>query len=198
LARYLAAACLRKQVRVPEEVAIVSIPNELMLCQHPSPSLTSIDISFEEVGYQAAALLERLMSGAKPPKAPIFIPPGELVPRQSTDSFAVSDPIVSRAMRFISEHGGESITVNDVAANAFVTRRTLERKFQSSLGRPISGEIQRLRIERVKRHLLESDVPIKTIALRLGFSDSKRLCEIFRRSEGTTPGKFRRERRGKA
>ena len=196
MARYLTSACLRKQVRVPDDVAIISSPNELMICQHPEPSLTSVDLNYEEVGYQAAALLDRLMDHAKPPLKPRLVAPRELIARQSTDVYSVSDPLVSQAMRFISEHGGEHIKVSDVAAHVHVTRRTLERRFQRTVGRPISGEIQRLRVERVKRQLLESDAPIKMIATRLGYCNSKRLCEAFRRREGITPGDYRRQIRG--
>jgi len=194
-ARYVAAACVRKKIRVPDEVAIIGTGNELIISLNPEPALTSIDFGFEEIGYQAAKLLDEMMDGAKPPAQPLVMSPRDLIPRQSTDVFAVNDLIVSRAMRFIAEHGDDRITVLDVANHVHTTRRTLERRFQNHVGRTISGEITRLRIERAKRQLVESDVPIKTLASRLGFHDSKRLCETFRRIEGTSPGEYRKSRR---
>lgn len=192
LARYLAAVCQRKFVRVPDDAALVGNHNELILCLHPEPALSSIEYGFEEIGYRAALLLDQLMDGAPPPKEPLMIPPVELVARQSTDVFAVSDPLVARAMRFMAEHGDQPLRIDDVAAHVHVTRRTLERRFHNSVGRTMAGEITRLRVECVKRQLAETDSPLKVLAARLGFLDDARLCEVFRRVVGMTPGEFRR------
>jgi len=135
------------------------------------------------------------MDGAKPPKKPLLVEPAELVARQSTDVFAVSDPTVARAMRFISEHGHGQLRVGAVARHVCVARRTLELRFRDAVGRTVSGKIARLRVERVKRQLAESDAPLKVLAARLGFRNEQRLCEAFRRVEGITPGEYRRRRK---
>jgi LacI family transcriptional regulator len=135
------------------------------------------------------------MDGEPPPKKPLWIEPAELAARQSTDVFAASDPVVAQAMRFIAENGHTAIRVGDVANHVHVGRRTLERRFRSTLGRTVSGEIARLRIERVKRRLVEGNARLKKLAAELGFRDEKRLCEAFRRLEGTTPGEYRRRHR---
>jgi LacI family transcriptional regulator len=112
---------------------------------------------------RAAQLLDSLIKGEPRPEGPRYIPPTKRIVRQSTDVFAVDDPIVTVALRFISEHSHKAIRVDDVAKRAAVSRRSLERKFQAVIERPISDEITRLRLERVKRRLIESDDSIKTL-----------------------------------
>jgi LacI family transcriptional regulator len=193
LCRYLACACARKGVHVPREAALVGTHNEPVLCAHPEPSLTSIELGYERVGYQAAELLDQMMDGAPAPNAPILLEPTALVPRQSTDSLAVDDPLVAQALRFISEHGHERIQVSHVAAAAPTTRRTLERRFRAVLGRSVGEEVARLRVERAKRLLAESDTPIKRLASEAGFRDAMHMCNTFKRVEGITPSAYRRQ-----
>ena len=102
--RYLAYACLRAGLRIPEDVALIGFGNEPTVCVHPEPSLSSIEVGFERVGYEAAALLDRLMDGRPAPKAPILVQPAGLVVRRSTDVYVVDDPEVAAALRFIAEH----------------------------------------------------------------------------------------------
>lgn len=195
LCRYLACACTRREVRVPHDAALIGAHNEPVICAHPEPSLTSIELGYERVGFRAAELLDAMMDGSPPPAEPIYLEPVELLPRQSTDALAVDDPLVAEALRFIAEHSDERIRVGDVAAGILVERRTLERRFRASLGRSIAREIARLRVERLKRRLVESDTPMKHLARESGFHDSTQMCTVFRRIEGISPGAYRRNRR---
>jgi LacI family transcriptional regulator len=194
LCRYLADACRRTGLTVPDDVALVGTGNEIVICSHPDPTLTSIEFGYDRVGFRAAELLDRLMRGAKPPGQPVWVPPVDLVVRRSSSTFAVEDPLVARALKYVSEHAHEPIRVGDVAAATHATRRTLERRFRRHLDRSISREITRMRLERARRMLVEMDVPIKTVAVEAGFGDAQRLCEVFRRVEGTTPAAYRRQR----
>jgi LacI family transcriptional regulator len=130
------------------------------------------------------------MDGSLPPKEPILLVPAELVARQSSDAFAVNDSAVAQALRFIAEHGHEAIGVQDVAARVATTRRTLSRLFQRSLGRTVHEAITHLRLERVKRQMIESGVALKTVATECGFRDSTHLYKVFRRVEGTSPSEY--------
>jgi LacI family transcriptional regulator len=148
-------------------------------------------MGYEQIGYRAAAMLDRLMDGEPPPTEPELVPPLELIPRQTTDVFAADDPLVSRALRFISENGQQRILVNHVASAVGTNRRTLERKFRESMGRSIAGEITRLRLERAKRRLIESDSPMKEIALDAGFRGADHFYKVFARVEEMTPSQYR-------
>jgi LacI family transcriptional regulator len=193
-ARYLIDVCRSKGLQVSEDVAIVGTHNETDLCIAPSPTLTSIDTGFTRIGYRAARLLDELMQGKKAPAQPILMPPLELVPRQSTDAYAANDPVVARALRFIAEQAHERIAVGDVVAAVATNRRSLERSFRASVGRSIGGEITRLRIERAKRRMVETNAPMKDVALEAGFRNADHFYKVFVRVEGVPPTQYRDER----
>lgn len=193
--RYLNDVCRAKGLHVSQDVGIVGCSNEPTICSSPPPTLTSIDLGFEQVGYRAASLLDRMMKGAKPPKIPELVPTVELIPRQSTDSYAADDPIVSGALRFIAESAHQPIKVVDVANETGINRRTLERRFNESVGRSIAGEITRLRLARAKRQLVESGSPLKTVARDSGFRNTDHFHKVFARAEGITPTQYRKERK---
>ena len=192
--RYLIDICRSKKLHVSEEVAIVGTYNESEICSAPSPSLTSIDMNCSQVGYRAAALLDRLMSGGKPPPDPVMVAPAELVPRQSTDLLATDDPVVTKALRFIAEHTHERIGVKQVVHAAGINRRSLERRFRESLNRTISDEITRLRLERAKRRMVGTSAPMKDVAVEAGFRNADHFYKVFNRIEGIPPTQFRVER----
>ena len=193
--RYLNDVCRAKDLHVSQDVGIVGCSNEPTICSSPPPTLTSIDAGYEQVGYRAASLLDRMMKGAKPPRTPELVPPIELIPRQSTDSYAADDPIVSGALRYIAESAHQPIKVTDVANETGINRRTLERRFSESVGRSIAGEITRLRLARAKRQLVESASPLKIVARDCGFRNTDHFHKVFGRTEGITPTQYRKERK---
>ena len=136
------------------------------------------------------------MDGEPPPDRPLLIRPYELIPRQSTDSYAVDDPVVARALRFIAEHGHEQIKVADVVAAVPTSHRSLGRLFQKTMQRSINDEIQRLPIERAKRRLVETDEVLKSVALDCGFTSQNNFYRAFVRLEGISPKEYRKQRRG--
>ena len=190
--RYLIDLCLRKGLRIPEDVAVVGSGNEAILCDEPEPTLSSVDMAAAQIGYRAAELLDELMRGKAPPMEPVLIPPSELVVRNSTDVFAVDDVLVARAMQFIAERGHKPIRVPDVVAALPVTRRSLERRFRAKLGRSIAEEICRLRLERAKRLIVGTTSTLCAIAAATGFSNDDHFNKVFQRLEGMSPGAFRR------
>jgi LacI family transcriptional regulator len=189
--RFLIDVCRSKGLHVSQDVAIVGTHNETEICNAPEPSLTSIDLGFGQVGYRAAAMLDRLMSGQAVSDEPEMVPPAELVSRQSTDGYATNDPLVARALRFIAENGHRSIQVKHVASAVATTRRTLERRFNESMGRSIAGEITRLRVERAKRRMVETDASMKSVAIEAGFRTADHFGKVFTRIEGISPSQYR-------
>ena len=189
--RYLIDVCRSKGLHVSQELAIVGRGNEAVICDSPSPTLTSIDMGYGQMGYRAAAMLDDLMQGRKPPVEPALVLPAELVPRQSTDAYAADDPLVARALRFMAEHSHEPIQVKHAAMEEATPRRTLKRRSQVSVGRTIAAEIARLRVERAKRRLVETDDSMKVVALDSGFRNADHFYKVFTRIEGTPPTAYR-------
>jgi LacI family transcriptional regulator len=177
-------------------VAIIAGRNEETLCEQPRPTLSSVELGYDRIGYEAARLLHSLMDGEVPPSAPILVPPTGLVVRESTDFFAVDDPLISAALRFIASSSHTNIGQEDVARAVNTEVRTLQRRFRKHLGRPIAREVRRVRLERAKRELAQTERSLKEIARDVGFGEAMRMYEVFRRELGVTPSQYRRERQG--
>jgi LacI family transcriptional regulator len=192
---WLLDACSRAGVTVPEEAAIVGVENDETLCNMALPPLSSVPFNAERIGYEAAALLDRMMAGKAPPTKPIFIEPLEIVTRQSSDIVAIEDEEIATAVRFIRQHGCEGITVRDILKAVPISRSSLERRMRMILGRSPKAEIARIQINRVKTLLAESDLSMSEIAERAGFTYPQYMCGLFRRKFGKTPGDYRRQAR---
>lgn len=192
--RLVVQAGHRRGWRIPDDVAIVAGKNQETLCEQPRPTLTSIEIGYDRIGYAAAELLDRLMAGQAPPTAPLRLPPHGLVVRESTDFFAVDNSVVAAALAFISANSHRRIGPDDVAAAVGAETRTLQNYFRKSIQRPIATEIRRVRIERAKRELAQSDRTLAAIARDIGFGTIQRLYEVFRRELGIAPGEYRLQR----
>lgn len=188
-------ACRRAEVLVPDQVAVISVENDPLLCSLATPPLTSIDVSPERVGYEAAALLERLMAGHKPPRRGIFLDRCRVVTRQSTDVLAIEDPELVKAVRFIRERACSRISVDDVLAEVPLSRSVLERRFKQVLGKTPKAEILAVQIERAKQLLTECDLPLEEVARTCGFRNDKYFGDIFYRKVGVRAGAYRRRAR---
>jgi LacI family transcriptional regulator len=186
-------ASRRVGIAVPEEVAVIGVDNEELACKLAYPPLSSVVPHARSIGYEAAALLDCLMSGEPEPTTELSIPPVEVISRLSTDVNAIADPGVAEAMRFIREHACEGIGVIDVLSRVPVSRSVLQRRFRSLLGRSIHGVIAGVRLQRAKQLLVETDLPLSVIAQRTGFSHVEYLCAAFRKASGFPPGTYRRE-----
>lgn len=190
-------ACRRLNLTVPEEVAIVGVDNDEIFCELSDPPLTSVAVDTLRIGYESAALLERMMQGHKPPANPVLIPPVGIIPRRSSDVLATSDRQLATGIRFLREHAFESSTINDVARAAGMSRRVFERRFVAQVGRPPKAEVLRLRLEHVKSLLADTDWTLAEIAERTGFKYGEYLHTVFTKKTGITPGKFRSHARSK-
>jgi LacI family transcriptional regulator len=185
-------ACRDLGIACPDEVALVGVDNDEMLCTLSSARMSSVDTNAQQAGYEAAGLLEGLMKGAAAPAEPVEVKPVGVVQRNSSDILAVKDADVAEALRFIRNHAGEPIDVSDVMKIAAISRRSLERRFRESVGRGIYQEIRRLRIERAKQLLAETDWPIMRVARESGFNSFLRFEATFRGLEGMPASRFRK------
>ena len=200
--RLVVQMCRQRGWRVPEDVALIAGANEERICEHPRPSLTSVEYGHQQIGYEAARLLDRLMDEvtkwrkrkAVSPEC-ILIPPQGLVVRESTDFFAVDDQMVAAALRFISANSHKRIGVDVVARAVGASKRTLQVRFRRHLDRAVAAEIRRVRIERAKRELTQSDRTLSEIARDVGFRNSQRLCHVFRREVRVSPNEYRKQRK---
>ncbi len=188
----LANMCQLLGLRVPNDVAILGVDNDEVECLLAFPPLSSVAIPAERIGFEAAKLLDRLMSGGKTPAEPRYLPPMHIVTRQSTSMFAVDDPDVSAALLYIRNHLGEPLNVGTLTTELVVSRRALERKFRALLGRSVLDEIHRARIEQA-RELLTTNLQVAQVARQTGFTSPQLFATVFRRLTGVSPRQYRRE-----
>ena len=184
--------CRAIGLAVPEEVAILGVDDNELVCLNQPVPLSSIAHDLARVGYESAALLDRLLDGTPPPERPLLIPPTDVVLRQSTDLTAVNVPSVRLAMRFLKENLNRSFGIDEIAAAAGVSRSTLDRLFLQHLNRSVHNELQRTRLEAVKRLLIHTDLAIAEIARQSGFCHAQYLNNIFHRAESMTPRAYRK------
>lgn len=189
-------ACRSAGLAVPDEVAVVGVDNDTLLCELASPPLSSVIPNAHGAGYEAAALLDRLMAGKRVAATAHLIAPLGLAERQSTDVLAVDDREVARAVQFIREHACEGIKVGDLLRTVPLSRRVLEQRFQRLLGHTPREEILHVRLNRVKQLLAETDLPLYLVAERTGFEHVEYLSVLFKRETGRTPSAFRAGARG--
>ncbi len=185
-------ACREAGVAVPEEVAIVGVDNDVTLCSICDPPLTSVCPNHEEVGYQAAALLDRMMSGEVASKQQILVPPRTIVVRQSSDVSAIEDSTISQALRMIREHACNGLQVREVAEHAPVSRSVLQRRFKAIVGRSVHDEITRVQLRKAEELLRETDLPIGAVAQKAGFNHQEYMGAVFKSRTGMTPREYRR------
>jgi LacI family transcriptional regulator len=184
-------ACKRIDLAVPEEVAVIGCDDDDVLCNLCQPPLSSVIPNPSRVGYEAAALLDRMMLGEAPPRIPLLIEPVGVQTRQSTDVLAIDDPAVASVLRYIRERAFHGVSMKEVLKHAAMSRSLLERKFRQYLGHSPKAEIRSVQLKRVKQLLAESDLSLTEISQLAGYAHSEYMSVVFKRETGHTPGQFR-------
>lgn len=186
-------ACRMAGLRIPGDIAIVSVDNEELLCELSTPPLSSIPFNRFEVGFRSAERLDALMRGLFPEAPASRIKPMELVERASSAAVTTSDSLVLSALALIRDRAVSNINAMEVAQALFSSKRNLERRFREETGRTILEEIHRTRVAYAKRLLRESDLSIKRISGASGFRTLDRFVAIFTRYAKISPKQYRLE-----
>lgn len=189
--REILDACQAAQIAVPDDIAVIGVDDDDLICDLAEPRLTSVIPNTHRTGYEAAAMLDRLMAGENVPAGGYFIPPLGIATRHSTDVVAVEDRDIAQALKFIRDHACEGINVESILEVVPLSRRVLESRFKHLIARTPHDEIQRVQIDHVKQLLTQTDMTLEAIAHRCGFRHSEYMSVAFKRVTGTTPGKFR-------
>ncbi|MDE3068016.1 MAG: DNA-binding transcriptional regulator [Verrucomicrobiota bacterium] len=182
--------CESAGLNVPEQVAIVGAENYLLAPDAMHTPISSVDTNLERLGHTGAALLEDLMSGKTAPAKPVRVPAAGIITRKSSDLLAVKHKGVANSLRFIWEHAHQPISVKDMVSVAAMSRRGLHKAFLEHVGRTPGEELQRVRIERAKRLLAESDHKLEVLAGLCGYQSANSFCVAFKRATGLSPKQF--------
>lgn len=179
-------ACRRAGLRVPEDVAVIGFNNDIQSCEFCDPPLSSVARPGEKIGFEAAALLDRLIRGEPAPAGDILFPPEGVVERASTNTVALGDnEVLGQAVRFIHQNIGQSIGVEDILSHIDVSRRWLEMAFKKKLHTSPHAYISQARVKKAKGLLAEPrKLRLKQVAQDCGFSSTRQMSAIFERYAG--------------
>jgi len=191
----LLGVCRQQGIAVPEEVAVLGVDNDSVMCSICCPPLSSIELGSRRIGYEAAALLERMMARKKAAPQVVSVQPETIFSRQSTDTLAIQDADIAQAIRFIRKNACDGLNVDQVVESVGLSRRCLEQRFRQIIHCTPKCEITRIQIDRARKLLLETELSIETISHRSGFHSFKYFARAFQRVVGMTPRDFRRRRR---
>lgn len=180
-------------LRVPEQIAVIGVDDDKLVCNLSNPPLSSISLNSVSAGYEAAELLDRLMNGEPMTKQKIIVKPTHVEIRMSTNILAVKDPNVAMALSFIREHAKEDISVDDVVEATSLSRRVLESRFKNILNKSILKEIRQTRVEQIIKMLCETNISIKEIAEKLGYTGTDHISRYFRKEKGVSLLEYRRQ-----
>jgi LacI family transcriptional regulator len=186
-------ACGRFELAVPEAVAVLGADDDELLCLQGDPPLSSVILNAEQVGFEAASMLEQLMLRKPPIERHRVVAPLGVRARQSTDSLSIDDPDLVVAVRLIRRHACDGISIDDVLGQVALSRSQLERRYRKFLGITPQDDIRQIQLRRIQQLLAESDLPLERIAELSGFQSASYMSVFFKRELGQTPGQFRRQ-----
>lgn len=188
----LAEAADLAGLRVPADVAILGVGNDLTRLDFAHTEISSIELPTQQIGRCAAELLLEMIRGRRPPPGEMLFNPTKIATRRSTEHYAVSDEAVALALDYIRENQGNVIYVDQVAKAAALSRRALEQRFRRAMSETVYGVVQRLQLERAQELLADPNLSLQEIAYASGHTDARHLCMVFRRRLGLPPSEFRK------
>ncbi len=185
-------ACRQANISVPEEIAVIGASNDEQLCRLTTPPLTSVAYDIERIGFEAAQLLHQLLKKKNGhDETQILVQPIGVVARKSTDITAISDQFIAGTVRYIREHACNGLTVNELLAEFRISRSAFYARFEKAIGRSPHDEILRVKLERSKYLLTQTDLAIERIAEMSGFPNTEYLYVAFKRTQNVTPRHYR-------
>jgi LacI family transcriptional regulator len=190
---HITEAARNAGIRIPEEIAVLGVDNDALVCDLSDPPLSSIELDSEKSGYEAARLMERMIEEKKCYAPDIIVKPTQVVTRHSTDIFASKDKYIVSALKYIHGNLDKNLKVDQVLKEVPLSRRSLEKRFMLTTGYPVYEYIYNQRIEKFTQKLLGTDMTIFEIALDLGLSDSKNIARQFKQIKGLTPMEYRKK-----
>lgn len=190
-------ACRILNLKVPQEVAVLGVDNDTLVCGLSFCQLSSVEVGFTQAGYKAGEVLDGLMRGKKIKPHCITAPPLSIVTRQSTDMVAIADPDVVAVLSYIRAHIKSSVLVKNVCDQLNISRRTLHKKIVQTIGCSAHEAIARIRLEEISKVLVSTNLTIAQVAAMFNFSSPKHISRFLSRQMGMSPQEYRRKNQPK-
>ncbi|MDR3194196.1 MAG: DNA-binding transcriptional regulator [Tannerella sp.] len=188
---HIAEVCKQCGIKIPEEIALLGVDNDEVVCTLSDPPLSSISQAVEKGGYETARLMSRMIQNPKGCYKDVVVYPTHVVTRQSTDIYATTDRHISTVLKYIHQHADKKLSVDSITQLVPLSRRLLEYRFRQEIGLPIYNYVMNLRIDRVAHQLLHTQSSIIEITEGMDFSDYKNIARQFKKIKGCTPTEYR-------
>lgn len=190
----LMEACREAELRIPEDVAVIGMDNDETICEHTIPTLTSVSRNPDRIGWETAALLDRMMQGAPAPISSLLLEPDGVIERRSTDMLYCSDPVAQRSLDYMRANLKTPFNIQEIAEHVGVSKRTLENRFRTNLQSSPHDYLTRLRVRHAQTLMQAPNrLTVEALAGECGFGTVPAFYGAFRRVTGETPGSFRRK-----
>ena len=190
--------CRRHRLRVPQDVCVLGINNDVFICENCRPHLSSLQPDYEQEGFLSAQSLDALMDAVARGDAPAaarteFVGVKTLVRRDSTADFSIAGRLVQKALVYIRKNALRDISVEDVAKHLGCSRRLADLRFRELMGTTIGETIITTRLDEVKRRLSTTRDSITTISTQCGYASPNYLKNLFRKRFRVSMRDWRRQ-----
>ena len=198
-AMHVLEACKHAKLKVPEQVAVLGVDNDRLLCDFSDPPLSSIAPNHEKEGWTAGEELDRLMSGRERKRTKsVFITDKRIAERDSARTTSPTASLIRRATDYISRNAGRNFKVADVADYLGVSRSLLDLRFREARGETVAATIAKMRLDEVRRRLRKTSASIRTISRECGFANPNHLKNLFKRHFGISMREYRNSQQAAA
>ena len=184
--------CKIYNIAVPDEISVLGVDNDDLICNISNPPLSSIVLDVEKGGYEAAHILHQLMNKEIEEANDIVIPPLWIESRKSTEKYVVSDKYILQTIDYIKKNYSHPISVFDILQLVPISRRIFEKRFKKEMGISIYQFILKYKMEQFSQSILKTDRSLFELAMECGFEEYKNVTRIFQKYKGTTPVKYRK------
>ncbi len=183
--------CKMYNINIPNEISVLGVDNDELLCNISDPPLSSIVLDVENGGYKAGKLLHMLMNKEISQAQDIVINPVRIEYRESTEKYAIKDHHIEKVLQFVEDNYSKHLSISEIMKKVPLSRRVLEKKFKKELGMPIYQYVQSFRVEKFTELLLKSNLPLPEIAMLCGFEEYKNVSRVFVKRKQMTPLQYR-------
>ncbi|ADE53480.1 xylose operon transcription regulator XylR [Coraliomargarita akajimensis] len=192
-AAWILNLCIEEGFRIPDDFAIIGVDNNPLICDFLPVPLSSVNHDLEQLGYQAACLLEALMNGDAAPSETTLVKPTGVTVRGSTNSFAVVDNTVRQALVFMKDNLSKTIGATEIAEALSVSKRTLELRMRKVLDQTVHEKLMELRLNHAEQLLRHTTQTAEHIAALSGFCHAQHLSRAFKARFGEPPLRYRKQ-----
>jgi LacI family transcriptional regulator len=192
LGRFLCGTCSQLGMEIPHDIAVIGANDDPLVCNLTYPTLSSVSIPWDALGERLGSEMDALLKTSQSSSKLIRIPPTGVSLRHSANHLAVEDPILRRAMSYLNERMQEAISVGLMCYDLKIARRTLERRFKEYFKTTPWEMLCRMRVNRARQMLAETNYPIALVAELCGFNDAERMSVVFNRVLGSSPSVYRK------